>query len=236
MATEVLPSTIQNFLSWQAKRYLQLETKEAPPVTGPFITISREYGCEGIPLARGLADRLNQISPGPTPWIVMGKEIIATIAQKKGAAAEFVDALSHSRRGFIQQTVEVLFGHRPTEYQAYETLVETLVTLAEAGRVILVGRGSAIVCGGLARGMHARIIAPLSWRARKISRERGISEGEAEAIAAQQGKGRIGFVRDFTGKDIFDPLNYDFVFNNERNGVDTIVEMIMSAIRQREFV
>ena len=51
MATEVLPSTIQNFLSWQAKRYQQLETKEAPPVTGPFITISREYGCEGFIVA-----------------------------------------------------------------------------------------------------------------------------------------------------------------------------------------
>ncbi len=55
----------------------------------------------------------------------MGKEIIEEIAQKEGEAAEFVDALSYSRRGFIQQTVEVLFGHRPTEYQAYETLVET---------------------------------------------------------------------------------------------------------------
>ncbi len=161
MFTEALPLNIQNFLSWQAKRYSQQEPREAPPATGPFITISREYGCEGILLARGLADRLNRLNPEPTPWIVMGKEIIETIAQKRGSAAKFVDALSHSRRGFIQQTVEVLFGHRPTEYQAYETLVESLVTLAEAGRVILVGRGGAIVCGELARGVHVRLIAPL---------------------------------------------------------------------------
>ncbi|MEE9240665.1 MAG: cytidylate kinase family protein, partial [bacterium] len=142
----------------------------------------------------------------------------------------------HSRRGFIQQTVEVLFGHRPTEYQAYETLVESLVTLAEAGRVILVGRGGAIVCGELARGVHVRLIAPLHWRAEKIAREREISPAEAEAIASRQGKGRMGFVRDFTGKDVFDPLNYDFVFNNERNGVDLIADMTMSAIRHRELV
>ncbi len=83
MFTEALPLNIQNFLSWQAKRYSQQEPREAPPATGPFITISREYGCEGILLARGPADRLNRLNPEPTPWIVMGKEIIETIAQKK---------------------------------------------------------------------------------------------------------------------------------------------------------
>ncbi len=187
----------------------------------------------GITLAKELVNRLNLVSAEPTPRVMMGKEIIGVIAQKEGAAAEFVDALSHSRRGFIQQTAEILFGHRATEYQAYETLVESLITLAEVGRVILVGRGSSIVCGKLQRGAHIRLIAPLSWRAGKISRARGIGTGEAEAIAVREGKSRIGFVRDFTGKDVTDPLNYDFVFNNERNGAETIVDMIMPALRQK---
>lgn len=234
MFKDTLSSNIQNFLSWQASRYALLKSKENPPTTGPFITVSREYGCDGIPLAKGLADRLNQGSAGPTSWVMMGKEIIEAIAQKEGAAAEFVDALSHSRRGFIQQTVEVLFGNRPTEYQAYETLVEALATLAEAGRVILVGRGGSIVCGKLQGGAHIRLIAPIAWRARKISLARGISPGEAEAIAVREGKSRIAFVRDFTGKDVTDPLNYDFVFNNERISVETIVDMIMPALRRKK--
>ena len=71
MPGEMLSSNIQNFLSWQASRYLQVKPKEAPPATGPFITISREYGCEGIPLARELARRLNQLGAEPTPWVVM---------------------------------------------------------------------------------------------------------------------------------------------------------------------
>ncbi len=41
-------------------------------------------------------------------------------------------------------------------------------------------------------------------------------------------------MRDFTGKDVADPPNYDFVFNNERNGVETIVDMIMPALQRKE--
>ena len=236
MSPDALPSSIQNFLSWQARHYSQQEQKEALPAVGPFFTVSREYGCEGIPLAQKLAERLNQSSPGPTPWVVMGKEVIETIAKKEGAAAEFVDALSHTRRGYIRQTVEVLFGRRPTEYQAYEKLVEALLSLAQVGRVILVGRGSSIVCAGLERGIHLRLIAPLRWRAEKISRERGITTGEAEAIATREEKMRTGFVRDFTGKEVSDPHNYDFVFNNERNRVDVIVNMSMTATQNKDFL
>jgi hypothetical protein len=236
MSPDGLPSGIQNFLSWQAKHYSQKEPEDAPPTVGPFITISREYGCEGIPLARKLAERLNKSSPGPTPWVVMEKEVIETIAKKEGAAAEFVDALSHTRRGYIRQTVEVLFGQRPTEYQAYEKLAEALLSIAEAGRVILVGRGGSIVCAGMERGMHIRLMASVQWRAGKISQERGITTGEAESIATSEEKVREGFVRDFTGKEVSDFHNYDFVFNNERNPIDVIVDMVMTATQKKGFL
>ena len=78
------------------------------------------------------------------------------------------------------------------------------------------------------------MIAPLQWRAGKISRERGITVGEAEAIATKEEKGRTGFVRDFTGKDVSDSHNYDFVFNNERNSVDVILEMVLAATKKKE--
>lgn len=237
MSTEaVLPSSVQNFLTWQARYYSRPGVEKAPPATGPFITLSREYGCEGFPLANAIADRLNKISAKPTPWVVMGKEIIDSISQKRGAASEFVDALSHSRRGYIQQTVEILFGRRPTEYQAYETLVQSLVSLADAGRVILVGRGGAIVCGGLERGVHIRLVAPLSWRSKKISADRGMGIEEAEALVFNQERIQTKFVRDFTGKDVSSPLNYDFVFNNERNSVNTIADMVMVSVKMKNLI
>ncbi len=236
MAMGPLPSRIQDFLSWQAAFYSEhtREVREVQP--GPFVTISRAYGCEGIPLAERLAERLNALSPRPTPWVVTGKEIIQAIAEKRGEAAKFVDALSHSRRSHIRQTVDTLLGRRPTEYQAYETLVETILSLAEAGRVILVGRGAAIVCAGVARGIHVRLIAPLAWRSAKISRQRGISLPEAEAIASREEQARESFVREFTGVDVTDPERYDVLINNGRTRAEEAADLVVAAMRARGHV
>ena len=234
-----LPAPIETFLSWQARVYsthapAEKAEKEARP--GPFVTVSRAFGCEGMPLAERLAERLNAISARPTPWVVMGKEIIGAVAGRKGEAARFVEALSHGRRGFIQQTVEVLLGNHPTEYQAYETLVEALLLLARAGRVVLVGQGAGIVCAGAERGYHARLVAPLAWRAAKLAGARGIGTPAAETLAAREEQARESFVREFTGLDVTDPERYDLVLNNGRNTVREMADLIAAALRAKGYV
>ena len=133
MSREFFSPRIQNYLTWQVRQHSQ-KTGTSPVQPGPFITISREYGCQGRPLASLLAERLNEISPDPTPWVAMEKEVIEKIAQKEGEVATFVNALSDSRRSYIRQTADILIGQKPTEYQAYETLAESLTSLAHAGR------------------------------------------------------------------------------------------------------
>ncbi|OGL61395.1 MAG: hypothetical protein A3J27_01905 [Candidatus Tectomicrobia bacterium RIFCSPLOWO2_12_FULL_69_37] len=236
MAFGPLPAGIQNFLTWQARAYSEHVSAEAAPQPGPFVTVSRAYGCQGVPLAERLAERLNALAAKPTPWVVMGKEVIGAIAARKGEAASFVDALSGARRSHIRQTVDVLLGRRPTEYQAYETLAQALLTLAEAGRVILLGRGGAIACAGAARGYHVRLVAPLAWRAEKVARERKVSAPEAESIALREEQARESFVREFTGADAAGPEHYDVVFNNGRNSPAEIAGLIAAALREKGYV
>ena len=233
MALETLPASIQDFLSWQVRQHSQTG-KQAVPAVWPFVTISRQYGCEGFKLANLLAKRLNLAFPEPIPWTVMGKEVDEEIAEKKGDAAKFVDALNTSRRGFIRQTVESLLGGRPTEYQAYETLAEALTALAGAGRVIILGCGGGIACGGVEAGLHVRLIAPLSWRAKKIAAERNVGPLEAEAIAAREERQREAFVRDFTGEDVSDPLRYDVVFNNAQVEIETVAETVFLMMKNKK--
>ena len=230
-----LPTGIQNFLTWQARAYSGHVPAAEAAQPGPFVSISRAYGCEGIPLAEALAARLNALSAKPTPWVVIGKDVIGAIAERKGEAARFVDALTSARRSHIQQTVDVLLGHRPTEYQAYQTLAEALVSLAEAGRVILVGRGAAVVCAETARGYHVRLVAPLAWRAGKVARAQGIGASEAEAVARREEQARESFLRDFTGVDVTDPERYDMVLNNARNTVAEMADLIVAAIRAKGY-
>lgn len=236
MAFGPLPASIQDFLSWQARIYSEHTNVEKEVQPGPFVTISRAYGCEGVSLAEGVAERLNALSAKPTPWVVMGREVIEAIAERKGEAARFVDALSHSRRSHIRQTVDVVLGHHPTEYQAYETLAQALISLAEAGRVVLLGRGGGIVCGGAARGYHVRLVAPLAWRAAKIARARKITVPEAESIATREERARESFVREFAGADPTEPERYDMVLNNSRSRAGEVADLVVAALRAKGYV
>ncbi len=229
---ETLPDGIQNSLSWQVRQHSQTG-KPAASAVWPFITISKQYGCEGFKLANLLAKRPNLASPAPIPWVVMGKEVVEEIAEKKGDTAKFVDALNTSCRSFIRQTIESLLGGRPTEYQAYETLAEVHTAFAGAGRVILLGCGGGIVCGGVEAGVHVRLIAPLSWRAKKIATERKIDAHEAEAIAVREERQREAFVRDFTGEGVADPPRHDVVFNSAQVEIETVAEAIFSMMKNK---
>lgn len=236
MATGAFSPRVRDFLAWQASVHSEHRPVEEATRPGPFVTISREYGCEGYPLANKMAERLNGLSSKPTPWVVMNWEVIRTVAERSGVAGEFVDALTHSRRSSIQQTVETLLGSRPTEYQAYEALARSLLSLAEAGRVILLGRGGAIVCRDVPRGIHLRLIAPVSFRAVKMAEERKMSLSSAEAFVMREERARESFVREFTGEDVTDPNHYNIIFNNERHGVDDIADLTLLAMRAKGLV
>ena len=48
----------------------------------PFITISREYGCEGYPVAEALQDKLTKMTDDTYPWAVFDKQVISKIAEE----------------------------------------------------------------------------------------------------------------------------------------------------------
>ena len=127
-------------------------------------------------------------------------------------------------------------GRKPTEYQAYEALAKSLVSLVEAGRVVVLGRACAIACSAAARGVHIRLIAPLKWRAEKIARARGLSLPEAESIVVRESKVREEFVHDFTGKNVTDPSHYHVVFNNEKDSIEEIADLIAAAMQAKKLI
>lgn len=228
-----LPSTVENFLSWQVARYSEHRLVDDTPAPGPFVTVSREFGCEGVLVANQIAASLTGLNPSPAPWVMMGKEVLQDVAEQGGVAEEFVDALNTSRRSLIRQTVDTLLGKRPTEFQAYEALAKTLIMLADAGRVVLLGRGGAIACGTLERGFHIRLIAPLEYRVANIARRQDITRPEAEAIVVREQAARAALVQEFTGKELADPIHYHMIFNNAKMTGEEIARLAIEAIRKK---
>ena len=56
---------------------------------GPYITISRQYGCDGYELSDKLAGTLNQRDGGK--WRVFKKELLKQLAEDIGLAEEVIE-------------------------------------------------------------------------------------------------------------------------------------------------
>lgn len=192
----------------------------------PSITISREYGCEGYPLAEALKQKLETATC--EPWNIYDKALVAQVAADDKLSADLLNHL-----GDESQAMDVLkthFGYL-THNEAYAVMVKHLVQIASVGNAILVGRGGAVVCQDLANCTHIRLEGSFAFRVATLARRLEIPLMEAETLVRSQSKLREKFISECLHQDITSPHWYDAVFNNERQGVEAVARAAFELIR-----
>lgn len=197
-----------------------LLAKEAGP---PTITISREFGCEGFPVAERLKTLLEE-KTGHT-WGVMDRELLAEAAKNLNLSEEIFKKLGERHR-FLDDMLSTFSSRWQSERDYFRLLSKQIVALATAGNVIIVGRGSAIVTQKMPNCLHFRIVAPLDYRVKAIARRMSIPEDEAADVVRKRQKARDSFIHDFLGKDVADPTWYHLIFNNGKNTTERIAATI----------
>lgn len=199
----------------------------AAPVTpaGPVVTISREFGLEAGPLARMLADRLNQTKPADPPWLAYDKELVERVAQDHELAADLVDQFDEQDRSWLEHFA-VGFGGKGSGADIAMKTAQTIRGIAKLGRAVIVGRGGSIILSGMPHARHIRLIAPMDWRAEQFARREGIDEKAARGRLAEMDDARRKFIRNHFGKDINDPTLYDLTINVRRIDHDHSVRVI----------
>lgn len=220
----LIPSIAQRESAW----FLLKERLARSPrnAARPTITISREYGCEGYPLAEALKLRLE--SATSEPWIIYDKALVEKVATDEKLSVQLLSNL-----GDESQAMDVLkthFGYL-THNEAYASLVKHLVLIASAGNAIIVGRGGAVACQDLKNCFHFRLEGSFAFRVSVLARRLEIPMGEAEAIARTQSTLREKFISECLHEDITSSRWYDAVFNNERQTIDAIARAAFELIR-----
>jgi len=219
----LIPSIGQRESAWlQVKERLGRNPRKQ---ARPSITISREYGCEGYPLAAALKEKLE----GATgePWNIYDKALVDKVAADDRLSAELLNHLGDESRAV--DVLKTHFGYL-THDEAYATLVKHLVQIASAGNAILVGRGGAVVCQDMVNCHHFRLEASFAFRAATLSKRLEIAIPEAEAIVHAQSKLREKFISECLHQDITSPRWYDAVFNNERQSIEAIARAAFELI------
>lgn len=191
----------------------------------PTVTISRQYGCAGYPLAQRLQGLLEEASG--KQWLLFDKAILDKVASEEKVSRHFLDHLGDESHA--QDVLRTHFGFA-THNDAYAALVKHVVQFASAGCAIIVGRGGAIACQGLKNCFHFRLVASPKFRAAMLARRLEISLVEAEGLIRTQSKLREKFIKECLHADITSSRWFDAVFNNERLGVETIAQACLHTV------
>jgi hypothetical protein len=217
------PSIAQRESAWMRVKERLARTPKG--VLRPTITISREFGCEGYPLAECLKQLLEEASG--EPWNLFDKALVEKVAADEKLSLTLLSHLGDESRA--TDVLKTHFGYL-THDEAYAKVVKHLVQIATAGCAIIVGRGGAVACQDLKNCFHFRLEGSFAFRAAALARRMEVPLAEAEELVRAQSKLREKFISECLQTDITSSRWYDAVFNNERQSVETIAQACMRII------
>lgn len=147
---------------------------------GPFITISRQYGCHGFSLGLLLLDLLNDLVESGPGWKIYHKEILANLASETNLAAEILDERRRAKPSLITDFLRSLSRDKiPSGYEIRNRITEIIRGLAVDGRSIIIGQGGSGATSDLPNGLSIRLEAPEDWRVKQVAFREGLSDTEA---------------------------------------------------------
>lgn len=224
--SNVNPTIEQRLAGWVAIQERQEVGSE--PRVRPTLTISREFGCEGFPVAARLKELLDESTH--EPWTIFDRSLIEKVADDEGIAPGVL-----RRLGDMPRALEALGFHTEgislSQDAVYQKIVRCLVPIAQAGNALIVGRGGAVLCQGLPNCFHFRLIASLEWRARSYARRMEMPLDEARRAVEELSEMRAGFLSRSLGTNIADPKYYDAIFSNERHSIEVVARAIVAYVR-----
>jgi len=219
----LIPSIEARESGWMRIRERLAHPHQVP--SHPSVTISRQYGCEGYPLAQRLKVLLEEASG--QPWNLFDKALVDKVASDEPLSRQFLGHLGDESHA--QDVLRAHFGHL-THDDAYAKLVKHLVQIAMAGCAIIVGRGGAVACQDLKNCFHFRLEGSFDFRAATLARRLEVPLADAEKLVRAQSKLREKFIGECLHADITSPHWYDAVFNNERQNVETIAQACLRIV------
>ena len=183
------------------------------PKPRPCLTISREFGCEGYPVAELLRELMMQRTGDE--WVLIDKAILEEVARRHNISADILHHLGD--KNHILDEVLATFSKRwKSDQEYFQLLCRHVISLAEQGNVIILDLGGSIITRHIEHSFHFRLYGSLEFKTRTIARRLAIEPEDAEKMVEKQQKLRDHFHRDLLNQDAHDPTLYDMLFNNER--------------------
>jgi cytidylate kinase len=202
-------------------QHIHLVTDKA--LEHPTVTISREFGCEGFPVAAKVQALLQEKTG--TQWGILDRATLDKVASNRELSEEIFKNLG-GKNSFLDEMMSTILTDWTSDKDYYQLLCNQILPFAKAGHVIIVGVGAGILTQNMPNCHKFRIVAPMEFKIASFARRHNMSEIEADKLIIKQQKQRNAFIKDFLNRDVTDVSLYDVIFNNATNSADQIADMI----------
>ncbi len=203
---------------------------------GPYITISRQFGCDGYEIADMLAQRLNKQASDNKQWKVYKREILQQVAQDAGLDEEIIERERQAKPSLARDFFRALRGSKlPDSFEILKNVTTLVRTIAFDGYAIIVGHGATAATSQIENGLNVRIEAPREWRLKRLCRRDGMNPRDAEELIKETETGRKHLDEIYRKWNPRTPA-FCIVLDNSLLTDEDIVEHIMLAMKQRSLL
>lgn len=226
----------------------------------PVVTISAQYGAGAIDVGRYVAGELTLHYVDQSVLVDAARALGVTVS-RVASKDERTDSLRERIGHFLQRALErsaaggqvdPMLGAANLEVMLAQTYQEMadgdvpgivddrafrqaathiIEELAEAGDVVILGRGSQMILRDFPGATHVQLVAEESIRIARVREWEGLSEEDAIARIRDSIRGREAFHKKFWKVDVWDPRLYDLVVNTSKLSFETAGDLIVAAAR-----
>ncbi|MGD0746132.1 MAG: cytidylate kinase-like family protein [Verrucomicrobiota bacterium] len=219
-----------SFISSQARFVGGLESLAEQNVRRAVV-ISRQAGCGALVVAEKLAQYLQGHTPGNTcPWTVFDRNLMDKILEDHNLPAWLAKFLPEDRISELEDIIADVFGVHPPSTTVIQQTAETVLKLAQAGNVILIGRGANIITARLPHVFHVRLVAPLDARVEHAHEAYSMTRTEARKFCLCEDSARQRYLKKYFGANNENPLLYHMIINTGLVSYDDAAWIIGDAV------
>jgi cytidylate kinase len=202
------------------------------------VTISREFGAGGLPVATAVAAALGYD-------LLSGDELASAVAGRLGTSAGTV--AERTTKAPLGERILERLGAGMLELASPATprmpddfdedvrreLERTIRARAAAGNVVILGKNAGVVLGAAPDVLRVFLIAEREWRVARLAAFFKQSLENARADLERVDAGRKRFTRERYGVRWGDAHLYDLTIDVSRMSIEGAVELAVAAVRAR---
>lgn len=209
----------------------KIEKKES----GPFITISRQYGCDGYALGDLLVKKLDERADDGK-WRVFKKELLKQLAEDTGLTQEVIEKERLSKPSLLKDFFRGM-RHRgiPDGYEIRNKITIMVRTAAFEGHTIIIGQGGTAATADLDGGLSVRIEGPKEWRIARVSIREKLTRAGAVARIEEVERRRKHLRKIYEEKNPREPA-FNLMLDNSMFNIDQLADQIIFAMEQKKLI